>query len=774
MTTTFRSRTQAWMASAALALLTISGSVLADPPSRVARLSYLGGDVSLQPAGFNEWGEARINRPLIGGDSLYTGRASRVELEVGSARLRLDERTSFRVLSLDDAFAQVELTAGTLNLNVRNLFDDQSYEIDTPNLALVVHEPGEYRVDIAPDGNSTMVTVFNGRAQVYGRNDSSFPVRRGSSYRFYDDRLIDYEVFDLPRQDDFDAWCYERSERYRNSISSRYVSEEVIGYADLDDYGTWSTVSTYGAIWYPSRVSVGWTPYRNGHWSWIDPWGWTWVDDAPWGFAPSHYGRWAYVGNRWGWVPGPRHVRPIYAPALVAFVGGGGFSLSISSGPVGWFPLGPRDIYVPWYQGSRNYFTNINVHNTTIVNNTYITNVYNNYSRGRAITGVNYAYAANARAYTAVPHDAFVNARSVERARVNVDAAQLSRVQVASRIQVAPTQRSFSGGSLERADASRVARSANFDRQVIARTAPTATRVSADERIRAIARNNNQPLDTAQMRTLAKPGVQSRDSERIQVVGRSDATATTRTPATSRVERAPSGSRVDAPASGTSRSSNERMVRGDMRNESVSRPRTSDTLQRTPVQRSEADVNRSAGRVESGSRTAVERSTASEERGSTVRAPQRLRSEADSTSTRAPVQRNQSTYGPERVERSSVQRSQPTQRTQSFERSEPARREYSPPQSQRESGYRAPQQQSAPTYRAPQQERAEPQRQVREYSAPRAEPQQYSQPRSAPQQVSPPQQRQPASNPQPSNRKSNSDSNDDGDSNNGRQRRERN
>ncbi|MEO8544780.1 MAG: DUF6600 domain-containing protein, partial [Burkholderiaceae bacterium] len=313
-----------------------------DPPSRVARLSYVTGDVSMQPAGIEEWSEAHLNRPLITGDSLYTDRASRVELEVGAATLRLDERTTFRLLNLDDSAAQVELTGGTLNLTVRHVFEGQTYEVDTPTLALVIDQPGQYRIDIAPKGDSTMVSVIDGDGEVYGRDNASFQIRQGESYRFYDSQLKDYEVLDLPRQDDFDQWCSERADRYERSPSRRYVSEDTIGYADLDDYGSWSSAATYGSIWYPSRVEADWTPYRNGHWSWIDPWGWTWVDDAPWGFAPSHYGRWAYVESRWGWVPGPRNVRPIYAPALVAFVGGGGFSVSVSSGgPVGWFPLGP-------------------------------------------------------------------------------------------------------------------------------------------------------------------------------------------------------------------------------------------------------------------------------------------------------------------------------------------------------------------------------------------------------------------------------------------------
>ncbi len=519
-----------WLAPVLL-LVGIAGHALADPPSRVARLSYVDGQVSMQPAGIDEWSQANLNRPLITGDSLYTDRGSRVEMEVGSATVRLDERTSFRLLNLDDSTGQIELTAGTLNLSVRRVFEGQTYEIDTPTLALVINNPGQYRIDVAPDGESTMVSVFDGDGDVYGRDNASFRLREGDSYRFFDSRFDDYEVLDLPRQDDFDRWCFQRAERYRNSPSRRYVSDEVIGYADLDDYGSWSTASSHGSIWYPSRVDAGWTPYRDGHWSWIDPWGWTWVDDAPWGFAPSHYGRWAYVGTRWGWVPGPRNVRPMYAPALVAFVGGGGFSVSISSGgPVGWFPLGPRDVYVPWYRGSRSYFNNINVRNTTIINNTYITNVYNDYSNGRPVANFNYAYQNNRNAYTAVSQDAFINARSVRRAQVQVTQAQMSQGRVVSRVDVAPTARSFVGGGTGRGGG-RSVEAKTFDRQVIARTAPPVRRLDAQERIRAISRNNNQPLAVSEMRDLSARAPRSSENkrQRVDVVG-GDRPSATRTP----------------------------------------------------------------------------------------------------------------------------------------------------------------------------------------------------------------------------------------------------
>ena len=176
----------------------------------------------------------------------------------------------------------------------------------------------------------------------------------------------------------------------------------------------------YGEIWVPRGVAVGWAPYRYGHWVWIAPWGWTWVEAEPWGFAPFHYGRWVFVNDYWGWVPGPVVVRPVYAPALVAFVGGGGASFSVSFGGgfegVAWFPLGPRDVWVPGYRCSPRYFQNINVTNTRVVNVAEITNVYNNYTRNVTVVN-NYTYAHNAVAVTAVSRDTFVNARPVAQGR---------------------------------------------------------------------------------------------------------------------------------------------------------------------------------------------------------------------------------------------------------------------------------------------------------------------------------------------------------------------
>jgi hypothetical protein len=205
-------------------------------------------------------------------------------------------------------------------------------------------------------------------------------------------------------------------------VSARYVPRETVGYQQLDTYGSWSQDPAYGAVWMPREVPAQWAPYRDGHWAWVSPWGWTWVDDAPWGFAPFHYGRWAQIGPRWAWVPGRLAPRPVYAPALVAFVGGGsgGVSWNISIGGaarpgVGWFPLAPGEAYRPAYRVSPRYITQVN-HNIVVNNTVNVTNVYR--------------YQRQPGAVTAVSRDDFTRGRPVRGQQHALSRADLDRAQV--------------------------------------------------------------------------------------------------------------------------------------------------------------------------------------------------------------------------------------------------------------------------------------------------------------------------------------------------------
>ncbi|HTI97033.1 MAG TPA: DUF6600 domain-containing protein [Rudaea sp.] len=486
--------------SLAFAALAQDNGTPVDPPGRVARLSYMHGDVSFVPAGENDWVQAQLNRPLITGDKLWTDRGSRATLEVGAAAVRMDQNTSFDFLNLTDDAAQMELTQGTLNLRVRRLYDGQSYEVDTPTLAFVVNRVGEFRIDVEPDGQSTIVTVLNGGGDVYGEGGARFAVEEGQSVTFRDPQLRDYQVNDLPRADAFDDFSHERDTRWDNSSSRRYVSEDVIGYQDLDSYGSWNDVPEYGNVWYPTSVAVGWSPYHYGHWGWVGAYGWTWIDDAPWGFAPFHYGRWAYIGDRWGWCPGPIAVRPVYAPALVAFIGGGGFGINVSvGGPIGWFPLGYRDVYIPPYRVSQNYFTRVNVSNT-VINNTVINNYYGNYSRGNVdYARINYANRNITGAVTAVPAAAFVSARPVAGAAIAVNRTTFANARVSGFAAIAPTRASLARPIAARA----VPTAAVINRPIVAATRPPERVASFAQRQSVLDKNPGRPLNEHQLRNTA-------------------------------------------------------------------------------------------------------------------------------------------------------------------------------------------------------------------------------------------------------------------------------
>jgi hypothetical protein len=461
-------------------LFAFSSPALADddPPGRVARLNYIQGSISFQPGGETDWVQANPNRPLTVGDNLWADRNSRGELHIGSTSIRIGSETGITFLNLDDRTVQIQLAQGSMNVSVRRLEGGDDFEIDTPNLAFTLQRPGEYRVDVDPNGNATTISVRAGEGDATG-GGSEYHMDSGDRATFSGTDSLTYDGGRVGGFDDFDSWCRSRDDREEHSQSSRYVSRDVIGYDDLDDNGEWRNVPDYGYVWFPTRVAAGWAPYRYGHWVWVAPWGWTWVEDEPWGFAPFHYGRWAEVGGGWCWVPGPVVVRPVYAPALVVFVGGPRFGMSVSfgggGGGVAWFPLGPREVYVPPYRTSERYVQRVNVTNTT-VNVVNVTNVYNNVTVNNVtVNKVTYMHQNNVNAVTAVSHDTFVNARPVGAATVRVNAQQIQSAEVQRNFAVAPVQRSVVGAGVI---ATAKPPAAVMQRQVVAKETPAPPRAS--------------------------------------------------------------------------------------------------------------------------------------------------------------------------------------------------------------------------------------------------------------------------------------------------------
>jgi len=442
--------TLAFLFSIFLAIPVVASAQDADPPTRVARLNYIQGSVSYQMPGDQTWIEADPNRPLTTGNNLWVDKNSRGEVHIGSTAIRLANETGLSFLTLDDRTVQLELAQGLMEVHLRHKAGDEAFEIDTPNLSFTLDASGEYRIQTDPDGNSTVITVREGSGEVNTSGDT-WELHAGQQYVFNGADQVSYDAMPLPAFDEFGDWCQSRDQRENRAVSAQYVSRDVDGYYDLDDYGDWTNVPDYGMVWVPRHVEAGWVPYHMGHWVFIAPWGWTWVDEEPWGFAPFHYGRWVAVGAGWGWVPGPVVVRPVYSPAVVGFVGGGGFSLSVSIGNsfsgVAWFPLGPRDVYVPAYHCSPRYFQTVNVTNTRVVNVTQVTNVYNTVIVNRNVTNVNYTYAHNGNAVTAVSRETFVNARPVAAAAVRVRDDEIVRARVVDNAPIAPVRGSYVSAS---------------------------------------------------------------------------------------------------------------------------------------------------------------------------------------------------------------------------------------------------------------------------------------------------------------------------------------
>ena len=493
-----------------------------DPPGRVGRLNFISGPVSFQPAGMTDWVEASVNRPLTTGDDVWVGDGGRAEIHVGSTGFRLGPNTEFQFLNLDDQTAQIRLTQGTVTVRLRSLPGNQNFELDTPSMAFTPLRPGEYRIAADPNSQTTSVTVRGGAGQVTG-GGQAFPVYAGQQAIVTGGDQISYNVVAAPQGDGWDQWTGSRDRLEDQSQSARYVSREVTGYEDLDQNGRWESQSGYGQVWIPTSVASDWAPYHDGHWSWVSPWGWTWVDDAPWGFAPYHYGRWARFGPRWGWVPGPMAETPYYAPALVGWIGGGGgrggFSIGFSIGDsaaVGWFPLGPREPYFPAYDTSPRYFSRVNTTNT-VINNTTINNYYNDSrnSNNTVITNINYANQRVPNAVMAVPQDTFASGRSVRQNGRSVPAAQLAAVRVASAPAVAPQQASVLGPRAAAASSAHRPPANVMNRPVVARTAPPPAPVPFAQQQAALAQRPGRPLAPAAVQQMRQRVAPSQPAVRV-------------------------------------------------------------------------------------------------------------------------------------------------------------------------------------------------------------------------------------------------------------------
>lgn len=510
------------ISAALLAMFAIAVFAQDDPPTRVARLNYINGNVSMEPAGVDDWAPAVINRPFTLGDYLYADQSSVAELHMDNAVMRAGQLTNFGFLNLTDQAVQLKLTEGDMYFRIHDLSPNDSFEVDTPNAAITLLRNGIYRIHVDPNANSTFVFARTGQAEVTG-GGQAFTLDPGNSAALSGTDQLAFDIEGPPAPDQFDNWCAQRDAREAQMRSMRYLPPTLVGAEDLDDYGSWNEEPNYGAVWYPRTLPAGWAPYHSGHWAWIEPWGWTWVDDNPWGYAPFHYGRWVYWHDRWGWAPGPCArlggyggyggpvIRPVYAPALVAFFGGAHWGVSLSFGggggaSLGWVPLGWGEVYTPSYHCSPRYFNNVNVNNTRIVNTTNITNVYNTVYVNKTVYNQTFVNVKSPNAVSAMPQNAFASGRTVSQAGATVPPAQLAHFQPSQAAVVAPNvapTRQAVVPNLGRPAARPPAQLAQ--RQVMARNTPPPQPSSFASRQSYLQQHAGQPNDFAALRRATAP-----------------------------------------------------------------------------------------------------------------------------------------------------------------------------------------------------------------------------------------------------------------------------
>jgi hypothetical protein len=438
----------------------------------VARISYVQGAVSYGRGDDpDDWDPALVNVPFALGDRIYSSTEGRAELQLpGGNFVRIGRRSYLSALTLTYDTKQFYLGNGAATVNIRRLDPDEIFEIDTPNVAVTLETAGQYRVEVDEDGN-TRVIVRRGTATV-AADGRQVTVERAEMRIYGTEDRLQYETVGLGPIDAFDRWVDERQGRFERAYSSayQYADEEIVGVEDLDQYGRWEDIPEYGRAWTPTQVAVGWQPFTVGRYFWQDPWGWSWISDEPWGWAPCHYGRWTYYRSRWYWVPVRRGVRVVrYAPAVVQFV--------YVRGHVGWFPLHPRDRFVPWWGRGRR------VEDVTFVN------------RSRVVVVDQETFVSARRVQTRIVRDTTI-IREVTRVRVTdslpIPRRESIRVETERKIRV------------ERPPANILSRPA------VVRTAPLPPPPRFDEKLRVIRERQGKPLPPEEMVALGAKELKSR------------------------------------------------------------------------------------------------------------------------------------------------------------------------------------------------------------------------------------------------------------------------
>jgi hypothetical protein len=385
-----------------------------DPPARVGHVSVLGEQMEHSADG-RHWEPASVGAPLTTHSELRTAQ-SRAELRVGSTALRLAPQAQLQFEQLDDTAVVVALHQGRLNVRLRQccqggdrlslLLDGARFDADSA---------GSFHFDVHGRALRASVGVFEGSGTLtVGAQRITLVAGQQVMFSTQAMKVVTQGPTDRWA---LDNWADERDQEAQAGGAALHAPAEMTGAVVLDRHGAWRIDPRLGPVWFPRGVAADWAPYRQGRWAWVAPWGWTWIDDAPWGFAPFHYGRWTFLAGRWGWLPGNAQAKPVYAPALVGFygtpAGGWGLAAGASTGAVvGWYPLGPGEFYRPPGKPSPTY--------VQALNQPHMLDAEELGTRSAPDAAASHRYAQTSFAATVVPKAAFESGQAVAPARLEV------------------------------------------------------------------------------------------------------------------------------------------------------------------------------------------------------------------------------------------------------------------------------------------------------------------------------------------------------------------
>ena len=470
-----------------------------NPPSRAGMIASVKGTVRFAPSGADtEGGEVTQNATVTSGNHFWTTDDSTLRIEIGATTIYLGARTKIAFINLSDTGVAIALHQGDLYIQVKDLPATETFEIAGRGAQFRLMTAGTYRMRAEESTLSTELNVRAGSANLLGVPGAPLLVLPRQLGRVQGNNG---RVVSGTEPDQFETSCNLPDPPPAETPIP--IPATITGASQVRSTGRVIQDPELGSVWQPTDVSTTWAPYQDGKWAFVEPWGWTWVDNASWGFAPFHYGRWTHRNYGWAWIPPAGDA--VYAPALVAFVDNRneGFELGAGSPAVAWFALGPGEVYTPAYSADAVYWSRVNRSNTVIKGRVDFEKISTKGGGGISTGGFHQKYSNQniPSAVTAVTPASFTSGESIRAKRISVSAKDAHSAKVVGMTAVVtPTRESYfqSAAIRPRGPESRM------DQPVVFGGPTPGTPLSFAQKQNALSVNGGRPLGTATLDAIRR------------------------------------------------------------------------------------------------------------------------------------------------------------------------------------------------------------------------------------------------------------------------------